>query len=81
MARPNKVESMMNRKSGENQADSTSTDPQNDLDSALKFVQSELGDLYSIAVFRKHNPTSLGFPILRPRWYATCLHYRIIGHR
>lgn len=71
------VESMNNRKSTNQDASAeTAMEPvsdeaaQNDLDKALAYVEDQLGDLYSIAVFRKQIPTSHGFPILRPRWYA-----------
>lgn len=60
---------MAGRKSGEAKADAG----QNDLDKAMEYVKTELGELYSIALFRKVSPINSGFPILRPRWYATWL--------
>ena len=73
---PSEVESMNNRKSSNNDvtedgmAAATDEGVKNDLEKALAYVEAELGDLYSIAIFRKQIPTSHGFPILRPRWYA-----------
>ena len=68
------VESMTSRKSSNqepvNDAKGDAKSDKNDLEKALAYVSEMLGDMYSIAVFRKQAPTKHGFPMMRPRWYA-----------
>ena len=69
----NEVESMGSRSSSGGAAGSNhqDADERSDLQKALDFVQKELGTLYSIYCWRKCQPMDRGFPILRPRWYAS----------
>ena len=53
-----------------NDAKGDAKSDKNDLEKALAYVSEMLGDMYSIAVFRKQAPTKHGFPMMRPRWYA-----------
>ena len=64
---------MTNRSSGETGPETEGSS--NDLNKALELMKKELGELYSIMVFRKQSPLNLGIPMLRPRWYATSLRY------
>lgn len=59
---------MSQRSSGDGAADGVS-----DLEKALQYIEKQLGTLYFISIFRTHTPVQQGFPVLRPRWYASSL--------
>ena len=74
-----KVEGMTNRSSTAGQICSND-DGRNDLEKALDYIRSELGECYDMSVLRNQSPVNYGFPMLRPRWYAARhINYKLLS--
>ena len=61
----------MSQRSSSTAASSAQCDEKSDLEKALAYIEKEIGSLYCIYCFRKCQPLDHGFPIHRPRWYAS----------
>ena len=60
---------MTNRSSGTQNEEET----KNDLEKALQYIDKQVSDLYLISIFRNQSPVAHGYPMMRPRWYASRL--------